>query len=360
MTSKKMYSKTQLWVSGLALLLCLTLFAGLTYAWFTSTVTNSGNVIKAGTVELNAKWYDVTDDGVADTTAGHDFDAPIFTEESWEPGLENAKYIEIQNLGNLKTKFRVGLNVPGYDKGETNLTEVIKFYVEEVTALDSKGTQPVPYQSLTALESDSNGNFFTAYNHFTAKGEKQYYRLAYMFCATAGNAYQELALNNVTLTIGGIQELADDDALVFVSNIDELMLALIPENKPLVSSDPLLNGKTGKDGSTIVFLNDIEMTEDEWAAYTGKYPISSDYVSIWSPHNFDLNGFALELPNGVGIVYQYDGACTIDIANGTIVTETLMFGTENAVINLTGVTVKNTGGADVDFTKDDSTVVHEK
>ncbi|MDR2670630.1 MAG: hypothetical protein LBC26_02765, partial [Oscillospiraceae bacterium] len=262
MTSKKTYSKTQLWVSGLALLLCLTLFAGLTYAWFTSTVTNSGNIITAGTVKLSANWYDIGEDGKA-AGDGYNFSKPIITETTWEPGLENAKYIEIKNEGNLNTKFRVGLNIPGYDATKTNLTEVIKFYVEEVDGLNDLGTQPVPYQSLTALDSDGNGSFFTAYNHFdvTQPQEKQtqVYRLAYKFCATAGNAYQGLNLNEVTLTIGGIQELADGDDLVFVSNIDELMTALIPEDSALLSG--------GKDGSTIVFLNNIELTADQWTTY---------------------------------------------------------------------------------------------
>lgn len=54
-----MKTKHSLWASGLSLLLCMALLLGTTFAWFTDSVTNTGNVITAGTLSIGASAYDV-------------------------------------------------------------------------------------------------------------------------------------------------------------------------------------------------------------------------------------------------------------------------------------------------------------
>ncbi len=50
----KTVTKHSLWASGLSLLLCAALLLGTTFAWFTDSVTNTGNTITAGTLGIKA------------------------------------------------------------------------------------------------------------------------------------------------------------------------------------------------------------------------------------------------------------------------------------------------------------------
>lgn len=75
-------TKKSLALSALSLLLCVVMLVGLTFAWFTDSVTNGRNKIQAGklSVELEystdmSNWTKVTED------------ASIFDENAlWEPG----------------------------------------------------------------------------------------------------------------------------------------------------------------------------------------------------------------------------------------------------------------------------------
>ena len=59
-------NKKSLLASGVSLLASAALLAGATFAWFTDSVTNSGNKIQAGKLAINAYAYDLA----ADSTDG--------------------------------------------------------------------------------------------------------------------------------------------------------------------------------------------------------------------------------------------------------------------------------------------------
>ena len=50
--------KTALAKSLLALLLCVAMLIGTTFAWFTDSVTSSGNIIKSGKLDIEMYWTD--------------------------------------------------------------------------------------------------------------------------------------------------------------------------------------------------------------------------------------------------------------------------------------------------------------
>ena len=108
--SKKI-SKRTLVFSVLSVTLSVGLCIGSTLAWFTDSVTSSGNVIKSGTLDMEMQWTDGTEDP-ATTTEWKDAalaDNPIFSYELWEPGYTSARHIQLINNGNLALKYTLSI-----------------------------------------------------------------------------------------------------------------------------------------------------------------------------------------------------------------------------------------------------------
>lgn len=121
-------TKKSLLFSGLALMMSALLLAGTTFAWFTDSVTNTGNVITSGNLSISAVAYDVdttkktyTISGVNNDQAfgfetegtnlkGENVD-PIISEELWEPGISDAKLLTVTNDGTLAADVQVKFDV---------------------------------------------------------------------------------------------------------------------------------------------------------------------------------------------------------------------------------------------------------
>ena len=111
MTNSK-NTKRALLGSVLAVVVCVVMLIGSTFAWFTDSVTSSGNKIQAGQLGIAASYQDVDMsagtvsytipgfDRVADGTVKFsenatqiDQNQPIISEDFWEPGAVGAKLI---------------------------------------------------------------------------------------------------------------------------------------------------------------------------------------------------------------------------------------------------------------------------
>ena len=158
MASKKV-TRRALIGSMLSLLLCCSMLIGTTFAWFTDTVTSTGNIIKSGTLDVEMSWSDTRDGTYKDASAG-----AIFDYQYWEPGYTEVRYVNVKNVGDLAFKFQLNI-IPDVKPvaGEVNLADVIDVHVADVTnasgfddrAAAMAGTQKVGV--LSALMSDPNG-----------------------------------------------------------------------------------------------------------------------------------------------------------------------------------------------------------
>lgn len=108
MTSSKS-TKRALLTSVLALLMCVTMLVGATFAWFTDTASTRVNKIQAGNLDLEVEYR---------TTAGGDWKAldnatDLFGAEGtlFEPGHTRVVELKIKNAGNLALKYKIGMNV---------------------------------------------------------------------------------------------------------------------------------------------------------------------------------------------------------------------------------------------------------
>ena len=109
------------------------MLAGVTFAWFTDSITNSGNTIQSGELAIDATAYDRVDtyetDGLTVTIDGENvasgtyyFEAdgtslrngdPVITEENWQPGDMNAKLFTVSNEGSIDAVVSLDFFVSG-------------------------------------------------------------------------------------------------------------------------------------------------------------------------------------------------------------------------------------------------------
>ena len=121
MTNKK--TRRALLSSVLSLVLCCSMLIGTTFAWFTDSVTSTGNIIKSGTLDVEMSWSNTKDGEYEDASKG-----AIFNYKFWEPGYVDIKYIKLENVGDLAFKYQLTVN-PAISNADGNkLAEVIDVY----------------------------------------------------------------------------------------------------------------------------------------------------------------------------------------------------------------------------------------
>ena len=105
MTSSKS-TKRALISSTLALLMCVAMLIGTTFAWFTDTASTAVNKIQAGNLDVKLMystdmqtWKEATDQ------------TKLFDDNAlWEPGYTQVVYLKIVNAGNLALKYEAGFS----------------------------------------------------------------------------------------------------------------------------------------------------------------------------------------------------------------------------------------------------------
>ena len=131
MTSSKS-TKRALLTSVLALLMCVTMLVGATFAWFTDTASTGVNKIQAGNLKMEVS-YKNTSDG--EFTVLNESTNVFKQDTLWEPGHVEYAVLNVKNIGTLALKYKLGINIAG-ETGSTNvlgnefkLSDYIKFGV---------------------------------------------------------------------------------------------------------------------------------------------------------------------------------------------------------------------------------------
>ena len=179
--------------SALALLMCVSMLIGSTFAWFTDSVTSSGNIIKSGTLDVEMYWAKGTEDPNADATAWTDASTgAILNNDLWEPGYTEVRHIKISNVGTLALKYQLHIFANG---DVSKLADAIDVYfvdpavqVADRTALD--GVEPVG--TLTQVLAGMPGNVSGDLN----AGDSNVVTLALKMRESAGNEYQGLEIGS--------------------------------------------------------------------------------------------------------------------------------------------------------------------
>lgn len=106
--TKTRSTKRVLLMSALALVMCISMLVGSTFAWFTDSVTSGNNKIVAGNLDVVLEYKtDWSDDW---TTV--DENTKIFKEGAlYEPGYTEVVYLRVSNAGSLALKYNLMVNV---------------------------------------------------------------------------------------------------------------------------------------------------------------------------------------------------------------------------------------------------------
>ena len=113
--NNKRATKRALLTSVMALVMCVVMLVGTTFAWFTDTASTGVNKIQAGNLDIEVE-YRTTADSVWKTLDNAD---DLFGAEGtlFEPGHTRVVELKIKNAGNLALKYKIGMNVVSETEG---------------------------------------------------------------------------------------------------------------------------------------------------------------------------------------------------------------------------------------------------
>lgn len=145
--------------SLLSLVLCMVMFFGTSFAWFTSEVNNAGNEIYIGTldVELEKKTGETKWDSLSAVDANGKNTTKLFNENiRWEPGYTMLETVRVTNEGDLAFKYQLNFTDGKLaEEGEERLAEVAGNFDVWVYDHNKNGQAPDPasYADITAENS---------------------------------------------------------------------------------------------------------------------------------------------------------------------------------------------------------------
>lgn len=121
--SKMKSTKRALLMSALAIVMCLSMLIGSTFAWFTDSVTSGRNTIQSGNLDVKLE-YSVLENGTWTNYAEVNDQTDIFGYDYWEPGYVAVAKFKVTNQGSLALKYQLTADVyeeiPGVNvAGET-------------------------------------------------------------------------------------------------------------------------------------------------------------------------------------------------------------------------------------------------
>ena len=205
--------KSALLMSFTSLLICFAMLVGSTFAWFTDTATTGVNKIVSGKLKVDL----VAADGETSLTGEGDKllwtqkvvgegDGALKAVETegrplWEPGVNFlTQGFKIANKGNLALKWKVEVNkgTTATNAKNADLLKVIDFYVVTKSENgDQKATE------LAAFEGQLKDGNTVSKETYYIKGHMQ---------EEAGNDYQGLTLDGITVTVYATQLNSENDS----------------------------------------------------------------------------------------------------------------------------------------------------
>jgi len=192
--AKTKSTKRALLMSGLALLMSISMLVGSTFAWFTDSVSSAGNIIQSGTLDVAMEWADGTK-AVPDAESSEWTDAStgaIFNYDLWEPGYTKVVHVKIANEGTLALKYQLNIAANGTVSELANVIDVYyadpAIQVENREALAGATKLGTLSQILNQLNTTASGKLLA--------GEKDIVTLALKMQESAGNEYQNLAIGS--------------------------------------------------------------------------------------------------------------------------------------------------------------------
>ena len=289
-----------------ALLLCIILLIGTTFAWFTDTASTGVNKIQSGNLKVDIV---KADDGTTSLKGkqmnfvNKDGSSNIL----WEPGVTfKTPAFEIKNAGNLALKYKLTLNGV---TGDQELLDVITFSVVDKSG---KAVNLDTFEGHLAKETLSEPLYIQGHMD-----------------EAAGNECQGKSLESLSLTVVATQLNSENDsfgpdydknATYPVASASELGSALnegkiVALSKDITTNDTIVVNKN-TDATLDANGKTVDNAKDIWDETTGNWSL----VSARNKANLTItgNGNFKAKENDCFAVDVQDGS-TVTIKNGTFV-----------------------------------------
>mgnify|MGYP002544568460 CR=1 FL=1 len=313
MTSSKS-TKRALITSALAILMCAAMLIGTTFAWFTDTASTGVNKIVSGNLKVDIIGAD-SDSHIEklNFTKAATTDAEAGAEILWEPGCRYlTEGFRIANKGNLALKWKAQVNTgtTAANEGNFDLLDVIDFYLV-TKAADGTETE-------------------TALDEFTGNLKKtetsDVYYIKGVMQTTAGNDYQGLTLDGISITVVATQDTVESDSFdnqydkdaeypVAVTTGDELQTivnnATAPVNIVLTNSITTNNFVIPEDKDVTLDLNGRTVTN------AGSHTILNKGHLTLTDSSADKSGQIISLKGNTAALRNGDNAVCV-VEGGTI------------------------------------------
>ena len=274
--NNKKATKRALLTSVMALVMCVVMLVGTTFAWFTDTASTAVNKIQAGNLDIELEYAtEWNTDGSVKTwskaegetlqfkkAAGHESEEVL-----WEPGCRYVlPELRIVNKGNLALKYKISISgakdaTPENDKNDLKLLDVIDWTYSVIGAgganVDKLGTE----RYLAAKTADRD-----VFDTLTIEGQMQ---------KSAGNDYQGMAIEGIAITVVATQDTVESDSFSKDYDKDATYPVVVSQNElnTTLTLDALkdANGKVSPVEVTLgnTAAEDIDYKQNN-SGYTGR------------------------------------------------------------------------------------------
>ncbi len=180
-------TRRALLTSVVALVICLTMLMGTTFAWFTDTASVNVNKIQSGTLDIDL--VDANGATLVGKGALNFIKADKSTEILWEPGCTyKLPEVYVKNNGNLDLKYQIVIT--GI-KGDAKLNEAIEWTIE-------LGGKTFAATDWLTLDASAKSEALTISGHMKED---------------AGNEYQDLTIDGIAITVNATQLNSEYDSI---------------------------------------------------------------------------------------------------------------------------------------------------
>lgn len=307
--------KSALLMSFTSLLICFAMLVGSTFAWFTDTASTGVNKIQAGTLKVDIVAADKDDaTGKYPSLTGEGSKLNFVKAEGaenenilWEPGcIYQTEGFRIQSKGNLALKWKVQINKSHTVEKEIHGHELLD--VIEFSVVNENG-QSVPLDNFTG-----NLNGVDAVSGI--------YKLQGKMKTTAGNEYQGLLLNGVTITVFATQDTVEHDSFSNQYDADAQNPQVTNQAEFLSALNSATDGETiylaAGDFGTIEMIHSFKNTSVKNIKLVGMEGTS---IGLWFGEGCKpVNGWTFQ-----NISFTGNMGLTIDCVNSDVTVENCTF-----------------------------------
>ena len=326
MTNRKS-TKRALLGSVVAMVLCLAMLVGATFAWFTDTASTGVNKIQAGNLDVQLQYATAWDENGNVTSwadaqgrqlefkkaAGAENEAIL-----WEPGCTyELPELRVVNKGNLALKYKVAIT--GIN-GSAKLNEVIDWTINDA--------------DLSADHSLSAGATSEA---LTIKGHMK---------ESAGNEYMNESIDGIAITVYATQDTVESDSFTNqydknatypVANVTELKEALTNGGVVAVTEDIQTNNSEDTAAARIVISQPTTLNlEKKIITPNDMGNNNNNFVALYVNADTTINagkdggidtgvngGYGINVNDGATLTinggYYYGGGTAVQVQEGTLV-----------------------------------------